>query len=313
MTLRYALIVVISAWLNACASHSPELASLVEQPPYGTPRSHAIDSVPFFAQTQYHCGPAALATVLQYRGVDTTPDDLVDDVYVPDLKGSLQVEMVTAARRHQRLAVAGELTMASLLQQIQHDQPVLVLQNLGLELWPQWHYAVVTGYDLDRQTVKLHSGTNENYLTKLVTFERTWKRAKNWAMLVVEPGEITPGMQEGDYFEAAVAFEKVNEPKLTEKVYATGVAQWPGSRLLGMAYANFLYAQGKLSLAAVQYQEVLLRHPNEAAAHNNLAQVLSEQGQLEKAHRHARVAVRLGGRHAAHYAQTLAEIEAKRK
>ena len=33
---------------------------------------------PFYPQTEYHCGPAALATVLRFRGADVTPEALAE-------------------------------------------------------------------------------------------------------------------------------------------------------------------------------------------------------------------------------------------
>jgi len=56
--------------------------------------------VPFFPQNEYHAAPAALATVLASFGVKVTPEDLVPEVYLPERKGSLQIEMMAAARRH---------------------------------------------------------------------------------------------------------------------------------------------------------------------------------------------------------------------
>ena len=47
---------------------------------------------------------AALATVLNYSAATTTPEDLAHEVYIPGRKGSLQIEMLAAARN--RLAGA---------------------------------------------------------------------------------------------------------------------------------------------------------------------------------------------------------------
>ena len=39
----------------------------------GLPPDFTIKEVPFFPQTDHHCGPAALATILVFNGVDTDP------------------------------------------------------------------------------------------------------------------------------------------------------------------------------------------------------------------------------------------------
>lgn len=49
--------------------------------------------VPFFPRTAHQCGPAALATVLNWSGVGTTPEALAHQVYIPDRKGGLAREL----------------------------------------------------------------------------------------------------------------------------------------------------------------------------------------------------------------------------
>jgi hypothetical protein len=87
--------------LTGCASLAPQTATLRETfHTKGLPERVELTEVPFFPQTEYQCGPAALATVLAASGAKVTPDELVPQVYLPERKGSLQVEMLAAARRH---------------------------------------------------------------------------------------------------------------------------------------------------------------------------------------------------------------------
>src|SRR5690606_29566356 len=93
--------VFVCAWLlSGCASLFPQTAELREGLPEGLPERVELKSVPFFPQDEYQCGPAALATSLAATGVKVTPTELVPQVYLPERKGSLQVEMLAAARRH---------------------------------------------------------------------------------------------------------------------------------------------------------------------------------------------------------------------
>ena len=59
-----------------------------------------LDQVPFYPQERYQCGPASLAMMLNSQGLRTDPDRLKALVYLPGRQGSLQVEMVAAARAH---------------------------------------------------------------------------------------------------------------------------------------------------------------------------------------------------------------------
>ncbi len=62
-----------------------------------TPREVELGAVPFFAQEDYLCGPAALAMVLDYSGLAVRPEDLVAQVYAPARQGSLPPAMVSAS------------------------------------------------------------------------------------------------------------------------------------------------------------------------------------------------------------------------
>ena len=58
------------------------------------PAGFELVGVPFYPQTAYQCGPATLAMALTYRGLSITPEELRSQVYTPDLKGSLQMDIV---------------------------------------------------------------------------------------------------------------------------------------------------------------------------------------------------------------------------
>ena len=67
------------------------------------PEPVELTAVPFFPQEEYQCGPAALATVLNWSGVSVTPTELAPQVYLPERQGSLQLALIGAARRHGRI------------------------------------------------------------------------------------------------------------------------------------------------------------------------------------------------------------------
>ena len=64
-------------------------------------------------------------------GVKVTPEELVPQVYLPERKGSLQVEMLAAARRHGMVSYQLAPRFEDVLREIAAGTPVVVLQNLG--------------------------------------------------------------------------------------------------------------------------------------------------------------------------------------
>lgn len=267
-----------------------------------------LTNIPFNPQQDYQCGPASLATILQAADIETTPDDLVPQVYLPARQGSLQVEMLATARRYGRIAYVLPPALKSILKEVKQGRPVLVMQNLGLSWYPRWHYAVVVGYDLNQEELILNSGRTEQYRVSLPLFERTWQRANRWAMIVLAPGELPVDAEELPYLTAMTALARTKPAIDMEAAYLVGTARWPNSVLLTMGLGNVYYQQGQQSAAIKTFTRVLALDPNYAAAHNNLAQVLFDSGDKPHALDHAQTAVLLGGAHKEIFQTTLNAI-----
>jgi len=180
-----AALVAIAPGFGGCASRA--LLTGAAPTPLGAERE--LVSTPFFPQEIHQCGPAALATVLGASDVDVTPETLVPEVYVPALRGSLQVELLAASRRAARIPYPIEPELGALLAEIDAGRPVLVLQNLGLTIAPRWHYAVVLGYSQRTGEIVLRSGRKERQVTSAARFEHSWARAGRWGFVVLAPGE----------------------------------------------------------------------------------------------------------------------------
>ncbi len=271
------------------------------------PQRIELVDVPFFPQEQYYCGPAALAMVLAWSGLDVTQEDLAPQVYTPGRQGTLRSDVVAAARRNGRLAVPVD-TLADLLAELDAGHPVLVFQNLALDWYPQWHFAVAVGYDLAAGDLILRSGTEHRRVTNLSTFEHTWARGDYWA-LVVLPVDILPATaSELQVLQAASGLEQTARPADAMVAYQAVLERWPGSLGAAMGLGNTRYALGDRGGAREAFAQAVERHPDAAPAWNNLAVVLAELGRPTDALDAARQAVRLGGSNASTYRETLAEI-----
>lgn len=294
--------------LSACAAplQSERLATS------DFPQPVELTSVVFFPQDDYQCGPAALAMALDWAGVKTSADALVPEVYLPERQGSLQLELIASARRHGTVPYVLRPKLADLLAEVAAGEPVIVLQNLGLSWFPRWHYAVVVGFDLERDEIVLRSGREARHILPLETFEYTWRRSDYWAVVIASPDKIPRTAEELPYLQSVVALERLQLWDATSTAYRAALARWPDSLLAQLGLGNSRYALNDLAGAEAAYRTATSAHPDAGVAFNNLAQTLADQQRWQEAEVAVQRALALGGPHAEAYRETLAEIQARR-
>lgn len=277
--------------LSGCGAK--QSTALITEKPAEISASAQLTGVPFYPQLDYQCGPASLAMVMNYAGIEVKPDALRRQLFLPGRQGTLQVEMQALPRRFGLLAYPLAPQLLAILKEIKAGHPVVVLQNLGLKMAPQWHYAVVTGYDLKLQQITLHSGDNKNYQIALSTFEHTWVRGGSWAMVVATAGTMPVGAEQQSYLRSAVNLEQAGQPELALKAYGAATRRWPESLAAWMGLGNMRYARIDLDGAAEAFIHAIKAHPKAAEPLNNLAQVRLEQRQFEAAMQAIELAVEL--------------------
>jgi len=307
--IRYLLFLwVIAGLLVGCAgikkSESPVL-------PENLPPIVELEAVPFYPQSDYQCGPSSLAMALAYSDLPITPEALQSQVYTPSRKGSLQMAMIGATRRHGRIAYP-LLGLNSIWPEIAAGHPVIVLQNNGLSWIPVWHYAVVIGYDFMENTLILRSGTTERKVMSFFTFEKTWARSDYWGLIVLKPTQLPAIAREKDYLAAVYGLEKSRRFDAAIEGYQKALTRWPRSLIASMGLGNSLYALGDLHGAEDAFRVAVKNHPEAAGAYNNLAQVLLEQERKQEALEAAQRAVAIGGPMSEVYKSTLKEIQSKK-
>lgn len=273
------LCAILTILLTGCATQTRALLDS----PQGLPDSVELINTPYFAQQAHQCGPASLAMALGAAGLDTSPETLEALVYVPSIRGSLQPEMLAAARRQGAFAVTVKPQLNALLAEVANGNPVVVLQNLGLSWLPQWHYAVVIGYDLPSNEIFLRSGPNQRERMTLSTFEHTWARSGYWGMLALRPGKLPRKVDLDDAVRALAALEKYAPAKEMMRAYQVALERWPDSLTLQMGLGNSAYRAGDLPASEAIFRSANETHPDNAAVLNNLAMVLQSEGQFMEA------------------------------
>ena len=146
---------------------------------------HYISDVPFFPQSKYQCGPATLASVLNYHGSQVTPGEIAEAIYEKRLKGTLSIDLMLFARRMGFNAKSYKGSISDLKGHISRDRPLIVFRDLGYPLLPIRHFSVVIGYDDAKGILVLHSGKRRNRLISYEKFLRSWAEMDYWTLLVL--------------------------------------------------------------------------------------------------------------------------------
>jgi hypothetical protein len=306
MTLHKLAALLILASLAACtqSGHAPKLQA------GDIATKTLLTSVPFHPQAERDdCGPAALAMMLDWSGVDADPASVAPTVYTPGREGTLQADIIQGGRRFGRL-VAPVASFQDLLAELDAGHPVLVLQNLALKRWPVWHYAVAIGYDLDHQTIVLHSGTDEHLEMSFAAFDTTWRLSDRWAVTITRPEQLPKSVDRPTALKAVNGLEQAGMNDQAGRAYAALLDRWQGDFTALMGFGNARFAAGDIDAASKAFRHAVTLHPNAAEAWNNLAVSLGQGGRHDEAVLAAKEAVRLGGAHSPVARQTLAELEA---
>jgi hypothetical protein len=271
---RLASALIFSLGISACAT-SPQTRLLLDNPP-DLPAVVELSAVPFFPQQKYHCGPAALAGIINYQGTAVVPDEIARLVYIPDLKGSLQVEIAAATRQFDLLPVQMDGQLESLLQELAAGNPIFVLQNLAIDAYPVWHYEILIGYDLEQRHMILRSGVNRRITRTFALFEKTWQRAGHWALAVVDPDSIPATASLEAYLAAVIDMEQVGRLDSAHRGYASALLRWPDNLLAFSGLGNTSYALKDYAGAESAYRAALVMEPGKAELWNNLAYALAQ-------------------------------------
>ena len=214
---------------------------------------------------------------MNFYGKNLSPTDLAKDVFIPGRKGSFQSEMKAAIRKRGMLAYELTPELVYLLAEVSVGHPVIILQNKAIKYYPIWHYAVVTGYDLDKKKIYLHTGANKNYTVSMSVFEHTWKRAKRWGLVVLPADTLPNDRNQINILQAAVDLEEVGQIQAANSSYRAITKRWPESFVANMGAANTHLTLGNPDKATDYYLRAREIKPQRADIYNNLAYSLLAQ------------------------------------
>ncbi len=266
--------------LTACQTPA-QTKQLLAAPPAIT-NAYQIANVPFYPQQAFFCGPTTLAEVANFHGLAKSPDDIAPATFTPALEGTLQIEMAAATRQLGMLAYEQRGNMSQLLSLVADDIPVIVLQNNSISWLPQWHYAVVVGYDIKRKEVILHTGVTEAHRLNFSTFERTWQRANYWLLAMLPPDKSSTQLDPFIYTKACQDLISTQQSAAGIAALITATKQWPDYWLPYFLLGNHYFSSEPVQ-AAHWFEQGLPFAQQQAPFLNNYAVLISELGCHNKA------------------------------
>lgn len=271
--MRYGKLIVVLAFtlvISGCAGKGGG------QVPWkgNAPASAQVRGVPVVEQQDKQCAAAALMMASASLGNTIGQEYWSKTVFTPGREGALPQDMLSAARREGLAAYLLE-SPQQLPAALAKDYPVIVLLNLRFGWWPQWHYAVVTGYDAGKNQVKLHAGRNEAETWKLALFERLWAHSGHWAMVIGHAGRIPDFVSEEGATRAAIGLEKAGKLKAAYIAYHALARHYPTQCVAFIGMGNTAHKLGESAVAEHAWQEAA-RHPDCAEAARNNLQFASE-------------------------------------
>lgn len=149
--------------------------------------SFYVRDVPFYPGEDYQCGPSVLAGVLNNLGYDIVPEDISREIYLRNVKGTLNIDMVSFARRFEDITVTefyGDLTL--LRENLSMGYPLIVFVDLGIWSIRKGHYMLVVGYDDSIGGVIVYSGAEKDKVVRYKDFMRMWERGGYWTLRIAK-------------------------------------------------------------------------------------------------------------------------------
>lgn len=145
-------------------------------------QAHLIEGVPFYPQEAHQCGPASLSGVLNYWGVEVSPEEVAGQIYSASARGTLGIDMVFYARQKGLSARQYAGGLEDLRASIDAGRPLIVMVDNGFWVYQANHFMVVVGYTENGLIV--NSGRQREKFLPLDRFMKSWERTGFWTLSV---------------------------------------------------------------------------------------------------------------------------------
>lgn len=157
----------------------------------------------FYRGEANQSGPQVLASLLSQQGIVITPGLLEKPLHLPGAEDKLQENIQNLAREYGMVVYPLDKNLPALLTQVAAGYPVMVRFTEGSAFWAEPRYAILSGYDRNKQNVLLRAGMNRRELMSFSAFESAFEKSGGWAILIQKPSQIPAAVDGPRWLKAA--------------------------------------------------------------------------------------------------------------
>jgi predicted double-glycine peptidase len=148
------------------------------------PSAFTIQGMQRIKQLTNYCGPATLAMVLRYYGLDVTQEEIGKIIYDRSSGATNGADMLLYSRERGFAAYSWNSSIDDVKKKLAAGFPVIVLQQNSREDI-SGHYRILTGYDDSTSVFSVLDPYYEITSMSYTECEQLWRRMGHWALLIV--------------------------------------------------------------------------------------------------------------------------------
>lgn len=273
---------IVSEFRSHFASHfaleTVPARALIEDIASGRVEGSCVRDVPFYMQSRYGCGAAALAGTLSYYGASDELAEIAHQVVVPGIGGTRLTDMIDYPRMKGLWSEEPEGSVELLRSHLAAGRPVICLLGTGLPF--AGHYITVTAC-APGSGVVCHNGYKPDVFMSWRRFSAFWD-ASGRCMLIVCPLAAVDWPLSADLRnEFGRVLHRVGEWEKALKEYEAALkhattASVKARRTYNVGLAHF--ALGRFDKAQAAFLQALELDPELSDAANALAYSYATQG-----------------------------------
>ncbi len=267
--------------LAGCASPS---ISLIRNNLADNLDAGVILDVPFVKQKTFYCGPAALSAIFAYWGNPCSQEKIAEKIFLPGLKGSLNVDLEKYAKDNGFWAKGHIADFSEIKNRVKAGIPIIVMEKLHPFILNRYHYTVIVGFDDIKKVIIEHTGEQDFVIRSYNGFKRNWYAAGNWMLEIMPLEKADDDMSVEDNVELGVLLEKKGQWDQSLKHYYDALRENSETPTALFNIGNVYLNMGELDDAELAYRKAIELKKDFPDCYNNMACLFIRKEEYEKAH-----------------------------